>query len=240
MPPHYSSSDVTLAANNKTAPSTTFFLGEENTRKGQISYKPAFAQSALIVKSLTVHTPDGSTRICSDLNFSLSSGESLLVEGESGCGKSSLLRCLAGLWRDGSGTIYSFQSPNSIMFLPQKPYMPLGSLLELILYPEVEDFSRENEVLEVLKAVELSYIIERSGGLSSVRDWSDELSVGEQQRVGFARLFLTGPSIAVLDESTSALELQAEQFMYEEVTFSLSLSVPLKTEPNNLNSSRKL
>ncbi len=142
------------------------------------------------------------------------------MEGDSGCGKSSLLRCLAGLWRDGSGTIYSLYSLGSIMFVPQKPYMPLGTLLELILYPEVRDFSRANEVEEALAAAGLSYIIERSGGLSSVRDWSDELSVGEQQRVGFARLFLTGPSLAVLDESTSALEVNSEAYLYKEVSSS--------------------
>ncbi len=194
------------------------FYGEENSRKGQLVYKPALPQTVLSIKSLSVHTPDGSTKICSNLSFTLRPGERLLLEGQSGCGKSSLLRCLAGLWRDGSGTIYSSNSQGSIMFLPQKPYIPLGSLYELVVYPEVNNLSKGNEVEQALVDAGLSYIIERNGGLSSVRDWSDELSVGEQQRVGFARLFLARPSLAVLDESTSALEMNAEKSMYKEVT----------------------
>ncbi len=202
---------------NKVAGAATFY-GEENSRKGQLVYKPALPQTILSVESLSVHTPDGSKKICTNLSFTLRPGERLLLEGGSGCGKSSLLRCLAGLWRDGFGAIYSPNSPDSMMFLPQKPYMPLGSLYELVIYPEVDNFSKVNEVEEALLDAGLSYIIERSGGLSSVRDWSDELSVGEQQRVGFARLFLARPSLVVLDESTSALELSAETSMYKEVT----------------------
>ncbi len=185
---------------------------------GQLVYRPAPPSTAFSVKSLSVYTPDGSKQICSNLSFTLKLGERLLLEGTSGCGKSSLLRYLAGLWRAGSGTIHISSSPNSVMYLPQKPYMPLGSLYDLIIYPEEEHLYKVSEVEQAIADAGLLYIMERSGDLSSVRDWSDELSVGEQQRVGFARLFLARPLLAVLDESTSALELSSEKHLYKQVT----------------------
>ncbi|CAM9762231.1 unnamed protein product [Chrysoparadoxa australica] len=134
-----------------------------------------------------------------------------------GVGKSSLLRAICSLWKVGSGTI---SSPEHGLFLPQKPYSPLGSLKEQLTYPDDEhgsNFVPDAQLEAVLKEVNLGYVCDRMGGLSSVADWTDVLSLGEQQRLAVARLLLRPPSIAFLDEATSALDQENEAKLYTKV-----------------------
>ena len=136
--------------------------------------------------------------------------------GASGCGKSSLLRAIAGLWTAGEGTIVRPAS-DQILFLPQRPYMVAGTLREQMVYPnrsiEVEDHQLET----ILEWVNLADLAKRFGGFDTQHDWADLLSLGEQQRLTFARLFLNKPSYAILDEATSALDADNEERLYQQL-----------------------
>ena len=210
--------------------------------------------------NLTLETPGTKRTLVSGLSLKLRAGESVLVTGASGSGKTSLLRALAGLWRSGSGTVTrrgrdrSSSSSSSaaapeqqlpgfdIFFLPQRPYMVLGSLRSQILYPawtettsnvSVDDSSQANgtdnefsrptppsddRIHAMLARVGLGDLLERSGlSLDDVEDWAPKLSLGEQQRLAFARLLLAAPTVAVLDESTSALDEKRESLLYQEL-----------------------
>jgi vitamin B12/bleomycin/antimicrobial peptide transport system ATP-binding/permease protein len=123
-----------------------------------------------------------------------------------------LMRAVAGLWDSGSGRI---ERPplDQIMFLPQRPYMILGSLRDQLRYPSAGD-ATEEEQLEALKEVNLVDLPARFGGLDAEMHWVDVLSAGEQQRLAFARLLLNRPRYAFLDEATSALDPANEELLY--------------------------
>ncbi|CDF39869.1 unnamed protein product [Chondrus crispus] len=193
---------------------------EEGTSKNiQIREIPGRTRE-LSVEELTLMTPVGSVEreLITNLSFHLSAGDRLLVAGPSGTGKSSLLRAIAGLWKNGSGLV-TCPSSDAIFFVPQKPYCTLGSLRANLLYPRDPD-TEENPpddaaLMRVLDIVDLHELPARMGGLDTVADWSDTLSLGEQQRLQFARLFLSQPSLAIIDEGSSALGIDAEKRMYD-------------------------
>jgi len=162
---------------------------------------------------LSVLTPNGDKTLIRDLTADASALEPLLVKGPSGTGKTSLIRALAGIWREGSGTV-TRPPLGEVMFLPQRPYMILGTLRDQLTYPRAAGASDE-KLTEVLNAVNLANLPERFGGLDVEMHWADVLSPGEQQRIAFARLLLNHPRYAFLDEATSALDVPNEQLMYE-------------------------
>jgi putative ATP-binding cassette transporter len=169
----------------------------------------------LSLDDLTVQTPDGSRTLTAELSMALAPGKGLLVMGESGSGKSSLLRTIAGLWQSGSGSIER-PTLNRMMFLPQRPYMVQGTLRAQLLYPQPDDAGDDDAVTQAFEHVNLEEVLARvDGDLSREVDWTNVLSLGEQQRVSFARLFLKKPVIAFLDEATSALDEANERLLYE-------------------------
>ena len=162
---------------------------------------------------LTVQTPDLSRTLIHDLSLDTQSQDNLVVVGPSGAGKSSLMRAIAGLWTRGEGIVRR-PSLKDIFFLPQKPYMLLGSLREQILYPQLDRQVADAELRRVLAAVRLADLPDRVGGFDAALDWAGVLSLGEQQRLAFARLLLNRPRFAVLDEATSALDTDNEANLY--------------------------
>jgi putative ATP-binding cassette transporter len=169
----------------------------------------------LSLDDLTVATPDGSRTLTAELSVALSPGKGLLIMGESGAGKSSLLRTIAGLWQSGSGSIER-PTLNRMMFLPQRPYMVQGNLRAQVLYPQPESAGNDDEIREAFALVNLDEVLARvDGDLSKEVDWTNVLSLGEQQRVSFARLLLKKPVIAFLDEATSALDEENQRLLYE-------------------------
>jgi vitamin B12/bleomycin/antimicrobial peptide transport system ATP-binding/permease protein len=165
------------------------------------------------IEHLTVLTPrDDKTLVC-DLSADVSGLEPLLIQGPSGSGKTSLIRAMAGLWREGAGTVIR-PALSEVMFLPQRPYMTLGSLRAQLIYPRASAAS-DDQLHQVLATVSLADLPERFGGLDVEMHWADVLSPGEQQRLAFARLLLNHPRYAFLDEATSALDVENEQLMYE-------------------------
>lgn len=213
------------------------------------------SEPLLEVVNLDLLTPISNRLLLSGLNLKLMAGESILVTGPSGSGKTSLLRALAGLWRVGSGKVIRRKARNEssrydVFFLPQRPYMVLGSLRSQLLYPtwtekvefgygggegQKSDPKQEKPVFEsntedtsvvpsdecilgTLQRVGLGDILEQNKcSLDDIQDWAPKLSLGEQQRLAFARLLLAKPSLAVLDESTSALDESREAMLYSEL-----------------------
>ena len=169
----------------------------------------AGGESALALSDLDVALPDG-RQLMQDCTVTLPAGSRVLVTGASGAGKSTLLRTLAGIWPYGSGQVTIGQGSRAL-FLPQRPYLPLGSLRRALAYPRTAAGTDE-ELAAALRDVGLERLV---GDLDRIDDWSRILSLGEQQRLAFARVLLVKPQWVFLDEATSALDEPREQEMYE-------------------------
>ena len=164
-------------------------------------------ETDVIFKDLSISNPFGKTLI-ENLNLTLPKGSTLLIQGNSGVGKTTLLRTVAGLWAYSEGDVYC---PTHQLFLSQKPYLPQGSLLTALAYPNEEKVFNRDEMIEVLKQVSLGHLQDR---LDQEQDWTRILSLGEQQRLAFARLLLHKPNVAFLDEATASMDEGLEDNMY--------------------------
>ena len=170
----------------------------------------------LEIEHLTLQTPDYRRTLVVDLSLKFISGEGVLIVGASGGGKSSLLRAVAGLWDSGSGSIV--RPPlEEMFFLPQRPYMIIGTLRGQLMYPSEKKDVTDDQLYDVLKAVNLPDLVERCGGFEIEADWGKILSLGEQQRVAFARVLLAQARYVVLDEATSALDTENEESLYQQL-----------------------
>lgn len=168
-----------------------------------------------------IDTPDGDIALVRDLTMKIEPTMHTLIMGPNGSGKSSIFRTLNRMWpiKTGGITRPTFGKRSSIMFVPQRPYFPLGSLREQIIYPdEVSDMQRkgitDEDLRKILEAAELAYLVEREGGFGAVKDWVDVLSGGEKQRMGMSRIFYHKPTFAALDECTSAVSVDVEGRLY--------------------------
>ncbi len=165
------------------------------------------------LNNVTLFTPNSEQVLFRDLNLSIETEQNLLIVGPSGCGKSSLLRAIGGLWDNGAGRIVQ-PDLDQMLFLPQRPYMLLGTLRDQIIYPQNRSDIPDERLQQILEQVNLPTVIERMGGLDEIKDWTNVLSLGEQQRLVFARVLLTKPKFVILDEATSALDVANEQRLY--------------------------
>jgi putative ATP-binding cassette transporter len=163
----------------------------------------------LAIRDFDVLRPDGRPML-TGLDLELPPGASLLVRGPSGTGKTSLLRSLAGLWPYASGVI-ARPLAGGTLFSAQQPYVPLGTLRTALAYPAPGEILADENARDVLAAVNLSHLVDH---LDTETDWSRVLSPGEQQRLAFGRLLLAGPTVAFLDETTSAMDEGMEAAMY--------------------------
>jgi putative ATP-binding cassette transporter len=178
---------------------------QESETLPEISYGEG---NGLSTDNLSVSLPNGE-KLFDRLSLNLKAGDWLLIKGPSGSGKTTLLRSLAGLWPFTSGDL-SLPLPEKSLFLPQKPYLPLGSLRAVLSYPTAH--SENDETLRrILETCQLAQLGDR---LDEVADWSHILSPGEQQRLAFARVFIAQPEFIFLDEASSALDEKTESLLY--------------------------
>ncbi|MDV3441677.1 ABC transporter ATP-binding protein/permease [Pseudomonas otitidis] len=167
------------------------------------------AADGLRIESLDVLRPDGH-RLLADLALELVPGQALLIKGPSGSGKTTLLRALAGLWPYAEGTVYR-PGGHQALFLSQRPYLPLGDLRTAIAYPNTVVAEDDERLKQALRQVNLAHLAER---LELSQDWTRILSIGEQQRLAFARVLFNRPRVVFLDESTSAMDEGLEHALY--------------------------
>jgi vitamin B12/bleomycin/antimicrobial peptide transport system ATP-binding/permease protein len=170
---------------------------------------PAAAGGDLGLKGLDLKLPDGRSLMRAD-GLAFRSGERTLLTGPSGSGKSTLFRAIAGIWPFGEGEV-AVPDGASMMLLPQRPYIPVGSLREAVAYPGTEDTYPDAAIAEALRAAKLPHIAER---LDEERAWAQTLSLGEQQRLAVARALLARPDWLLLDEATAALDEPTEAEIY--------------------------
>jgi vitamin B12/bleomycin/antimicrobial peptide transport system ATP-binding/permease protein len=169
--------------------------------------KPA-AAPAVAAENLSIYLPDGQP-LQTGISFSVGEGEALLIQGPSGAGKSTLLRAIAGIWPYAEGKL-QVPANNNALFIPQKPYLPLGTLREALAYPSTEKVPNE-ALVALLDTCQLPHLAHR---LDEVAPWSHMLSLGEQQRIGFLRALLMKQGLLFLDEATSALDEASEAYFY--------------------------
>jgi len=177
---------------------------------GRIQRGETTRDAILSLRDLSVTLDDG-TAVVGEAEVVIEPGERLLVAGESGTGKSTLVRAIAGLWPWGGGSV-NFHPDRRLFMLPQKPYVPSGTLRRAVAYPgAAEDWTLE-QIGDALDKVGLGHLRDK---IEEEAPWDQTLSGGEKQRLAFARLFLHNPDIIVLDEATSALDEKSQDNMME-------------------------
>lgn len=166
--------------------------------------------------------PYGGDELIESLSFVLHSGDHLLISGPNGVGKSSIARIVAGLWPVYRGLVSRPRQVgmDGIMFLPQRPYLSIGTLRDQVIYPHTEVDMKENgknehHLQQILDAARLGYLVDREGGWDTRKEWKDVFSGGEKQRMGIARLLYHEPKYAFIDEGTSAVSSDVEGLLYE-------------------------
>jgi len=180
-----------------------------NERPESLIYK-THRENEISFSNISIFNPSDKP-IISGVDFTVFSGEKVLVMGRSGLGKTSLLRTLAKLWKHAKGEITL--PKKSLFFIPQKPYFPLATLKDCITYPLIPEKTSDSKSLaEILEAVSLPHLIPL---LEEEKDWGRSLSLGEQQRLNFARILFHKPQVLILDEPTSSLDAEKETHMFE-------------------------
>jgi putative ATP-binding cassette transporter len=174
---------------------------EQGDGVGRITRSNDGEGASLRLRDLSV-TLDNGTAVVDDTDVAVKPGERVLVAGESGTGKSTLVRAIAGLWPWGEGQI-QVQKGAKLMLLPQPPYIPIGTLRRAVVYPDAADSRSVEKIADAFRRVGLQHLIDR---IDEEAPWDQTLSGGEKQRLAFARIFLHNPDIIVLDEATAALD----------------------------------
>ena len=210
-------------------------LFEKSMKKSLQLSKPdvRYEAESVRIDNLSITKPNGSALI-SNLNLQLKNGDRLLIKGPSGVGKSTLLRAVAGIWPYSSGSV-TLPESKKVLFLSQKPYMPMGTLAQTICYPSAE-FSDEKYLASLLEKVGLEHLVPH---LNTEDQWGLVLSLGEQQRIAFLRAIINRPDVIFMDEVTSAMDEPNESKLYamlkDELKDSIMISVGHRSTLENMH-----
>ena len=210
-------------------------LFEKSMKKSLQLSKPdvRYEAESVRIDNLSITKPNG-TALISNLNLQLKNGDRLLIKGPSGVGKSTLLRAVAGIWPYSSGSV-TLPESKKVLFLSQKPYMPMGTLAQTICYPSAE-FSDEKYLASLLEKVGLEHLVPH---LNTEDQWGLVLSLGEQQRIAFLRAIINRPDVIFMDEVTSAMDEPNESKLYamlkDELKDSIMISVGHRSTLENMH-----
>ena len=183
---------------------------EKNTSQHNHFVFSENTENKITTKNMVIKTPNNKN-LLENINQAFIHGKNYTIKGRSGLGKSTFVRALAGIWPYGSGEITLPRDKKSILFLPQTPYMPLGTLRDALLFPDKINSISDELLIQLLQAVDLPKLTNQ---LEIISRWSEQLSPGELQRIAFIRVILHKPDWVFLDESTSALDLAHEKQIY--------------------------
>jgi putative ATP-binding cassette transporter len=189
---------------------TSFDLAIDTAKKPGFAPRPGAARNTLDIEDLNLRLPDGRA-IVEGASLRFAGGEPVVLTGPSGSGKSTFFRAISGIWPFADGAI-TLPADATILLLPQRPYIPVGTLRAAVTYPANPDTYGDAAILEALHAAELGDV---TGELDVEDNWSQRLSGGEQQRLGIARAILAKPDWLFLDEATSAMDEAMEAGIYE-------------------------
>ncbi|KIV67035.1 putative ABC transporter (fused ATP-binding and permease components) [Rhizobium sp. UR51a] len=185
---------------------------EQSDTLGRIVRGETEGETMLSLKDVSVSLGDG-TAVVKETDVEIGPGERVLVAGESGSGKSTLVRAIAGLWPWGGGSV-SFRAGSRLFMLPQRPYIPSGTLRRAVCYPQAAESWSAEEIGAALDKVGLGHLRDK---VEEEAPWDQTLSGGEKQRLTFARLLLNDPDIIVMDEATAALDEKSQDRMMQTV-----------------------
>lgn len=183
-------------------------MDQKALKQNQLVYTQ-HKEDAIVASNLSIFTPQDK-KLLENVNAEMVHGSHYLIKGPSGIGKTTFVRILAGIWPFGTGEI-GLPSNKRIMYLPQRAYMPLGTLSQALRFPDKQTKSNNKKLAKILQTCHLPHLIPR---LEETAIWSEQLSPGELQRVAFARVLLHKPDWVFLDESTSMLDLPNEEYIY--------------------------
>lgn len=167
-------------------------------------------ENKITAQDVSISMPTGEI-LLKGVNEEFVHGQNYLIKGESGIGKSTFVRAMAGIWPYADGA-FALPENKRVMFLPQKPYMPMGTLAQAIVFPDHDHQSMKPQLEQALRECNLENLI---GRLHETAHWGEQLSPGEQQRIAFARVLLQKPDWVIMDESTSFLDIGNEEQMYK-------------------------
>ena len=209
---YYSTTEASIAQLQTVVHRLTDFRRRIEEAERTMQEAPAHLQrgDALAVHDLAVERPEGGALV-EHLSLDIAPGRHLFISGPSGRGKSTLLKAMAGIWPYAAGEIV-LPEQGSILFLPQKPYLPLGNLRDALLYPSSGETVADGAIREALRCVRLEALAD---DLDQEENWAHALSPGEQQRLAFAKILLLKPAWVFLDEATSSLDEENESLMYK-------------------------
>ncbi|KAF1024527.1 MAG: Vitamin B12 transport ATP-binding protein BacA [Acinetobacter bereziniae] len=189
-------------------------IKKSSSRKNKKENFKIIHSNILKLENVSIKTPKGSLPLIKDLNLEILPHHHYVIIGQTGIGKSSLLRVLAGLWNNGTGTLHRIPDEDYV-FLPQRPYVTDGTLRSQIIYPKVNTDLNDEQLQKILERVQLGDLTQKQGDLDTYNNWGRILSLGEQQRLGFARILIHQSKYVFLDEATSAVDQKTEQQLYE-------------------------
>lgn len=199
-------------------------------QRDQASHIQLHTGEGIELSRVCLHTPGGEQSLVNELTLCVADAQHLLIVGRTGVGKSSLLRAMAGLWTRGTGTI-TMPPATQMLFLPQRPYMILGDLRSQLLYPSGRHDMSDADLQTILERVDLPKLAQHHGGFDAMKDWGRTLSLGEQQRIGFARVLVSQPRFVFLDEATSAVDVETEGHLYDLLKSSKSTFISVGHRP---------